>query len=61
MTTVIGFSLILTIAVAILSFVGLALTILAGSQTVATPSAIYSSFIVRTSMLGVPSRSAAPP
>jgi hypothetical protein len=54
MTTVIGGSLILLIAVAILSFVGLALTIIAGSQTVAAPSAICSSFIVRTSMLGVP-------
>jgi hypothetical protein len=54
MTTVIGGSLILLIAVAILSFVGLALTTIAGSQTVAAPSAIYSSFIVRTSMFGVP-------
>jgi polyisoprenyl-phosphate glycosyltransferase len=61
MTTVIGVSLILTIAVAILSFVGLALTILTGSQTVPAPSAVYSSFIARISMFGVPSRSAAPP
>ena len=61
MTTVIGVSLILTIAVAILSFVGLALTILVGPQTVPAPSAIYSSFIARTSMLGVPSPSAVPP
>jgi hypothetical protein len=61
MTTVIGVSLILTITVAILSFVGLALTILAGSQTIPAPGAIYSSFIVRTSIFGVPSPSSAPP
>jgi hypothetical protein len=61
MTTVIGVSLILTIAVAILAFVGLALTILAGSQTVPAPSATYSSFIARISMFGVPTPSAAPP
>jgi glycosyltransferase involved in cell wall biosynthesis len=59
MTTVIGVSLILTIAVAILSFVGLALTILTGSQTVPAPSAIYSSFVARTSMFGAPGPSAA--
>jgi glycosyltransferase involved in cell wall biosynthesis len=60
MTTVIGVSLILTITVAILSFVGLALTIITGSQTVPAPSAIYSSFIARISMFGIPSSSAAP-
>ena len=61
MTTVIGVSLILTIAVAILAFVGLALTILAGSQAVPAPSATYLSFIARTSMFGDPTPSAAPP
>ena len=61
MTTVIGVSLILMIAVAILSFVGLALTILAGSQTVPAPIAIYSSFIARTSMFGISQTSTAAP
>jgi len=61
MTTVIGVSLILTIAVAILSFVGLALTILAGSQTVPAPSAVYSSFIALSSTFRVSGPSAAPP
>jgi len=51
-TNVIGVSLILTTAVAILSFVGLALSILAGSQTIPAPSAIYLSFIARTSIFG---------
>ena len=55
MTTVVGFSLILTVAVATLSFIGLLLTILAGSQTVAAPSAMYSSFVARTSTFGAPS------
>jgi hypothetical protein len=54
MTTVIGVSLIPTIAVGILSFVGLILTILAGSQTVRAPSAIDQSFIAGTSTFGVP-------
>jgi len=52
MTNVVGVSLILTIAVAILSFVGLALTILGGSQTVPAPSVVYSSFITRITMFG---------
>jgi hypothetical protein len=59
MTTVIGFSLILTTAVAILSFVGLLLAILAGPQAVPAPSAMYSSFVARTSTFGDPSVSPA--
>jgi hypothetical protein len=61
MTSVLGASLILTIAVAILSFVGLALTILAGSQTIPAPSAVYSSFIARASTFGDLGSSAASP
>ena len=52
LTTVTGVSMVLMIGVAILSFVGLALTILAGSQTVPAPSTIYPSFIARISKFG---------
>ncbi|MFZ0457604.1 MAG: glycosyltransferase [Rhodoplanes sp.] len=58
-TTVIGTSLLLVIGVAILSFMGLALTILAGAHTVPAPSATYQSFIARTSSFG-PSCTATP-
>jgi hypothetical protein len=61
LTTVIGVSVIVTVGVAILSFVGLALTILAGSQTVPAPSAIYPSFIAHISNFGRPGPSAARP
>ena len=46
-TTVIGVSLILMVGVATLSFVGLALSILAGVHTVPAPNALYKSFIAR--------------
>jgi polyisoprenyl-phosphate glycosyltransferase len=61
MTTVIGVSLILMVSIAILSFVGLGLSLLAGSQTVPAPSASYSSFIARISKFGLPGPSAARP
>jgi glycosyltransferase involved in cell wall biosynthesis len=51
-TTVIGVSLILLLGVAILSFIGLALSILAGSHTVQTPAALYKSFIAQTAKFG---------
>jgi hypothetical protein len=52
MTTVIGFSLILLLGVAILCFVGLALSILAGSHTVQTPAASFRCFVVRAAKFG---------
>jgi hypothetical protein len=61
MTTVIGVSLILMVSLAILSSVGLGLSLLAGSQTVPASSASYSSFIARISKFGLPGPSAARP
>ena len=51
-TIVIGISLILMVGVAILSFIGLALSILAGSHTIPAPSSLYRSFIIRISKFG---------
>lgn len=50
-TTVIGDSLILMIGVAILSFVGLSLTIIVGAHTVPAPAVNFQQFIVRISNL----------
>ena len=52
MTTVIGTSLILMLGVVILSFVGLALSILAGTHTIPTPGTLFQSFIVRDVKFG---------
>jgi polyisoprenyl-phosphate glycosyltransferase len=51
-TTVIGTSLILMLGVAILSFVGLALTILAGTHTIPTPGTLFQSFIAQVAEFG---------
>jgi hypothetical protein len=51
-TTVIGVSLILLLGVAILSFIGLALSILAGSHTIQTPAALFQSFISQIAKFG---------
>jgi hypothetical protein len=61
-TTVIGVSLILLLGFGILCFIGLALSILAGSHTVQTPTALFESFIVRTASFGstIPSVGNAP-
>jgi polyisoprenyl-phosphate glycosyltransferase len=52
MTTVVGTSLVLMIGVAILAFVGLTLSILAGTHTVPTPSMLFQSFIARVEKFG---------
>ena len=57
-TTVIGVSLILMVGVAILSFIGLALNIVAGTHTIPAPNALFQSFITRTSNFAPPSRRA---
>ena len=51
-TTVTGVSLILLLGFGILCFIGLALSILAGSHTVQTPTALFESFIMRTTKFG---------
>jgi hypothetical protein len=51
-TTVIGTSLILMIGVAILSFIGLALSILAGAHTIPTPCMLFQSFVARVVKFG---------
>jgi glycosyltransferase involved in cell wall biosynthesis len=51
-TTVVGTSLILMLGVAILSFVGLALCVLAGPHTIPTPGMLFQTFIARVAKFG---------
>jgi polyisoprenyl-phosphate glycosyltransferase len=58
LTTVIGDSLILLVGVAILSFVGLSLTIIVGAHTVPAPAVNFQQFILRISNLAPGSKDA---
>jgi hypothetical protein len=51
-TTVIGTSLVLMVGLAILSFIGLTLSILAGTHTIPTPATVFKAFILRVTKFG---------